>query len=269
MSSAAKTLDLLHHFSTARPEIGLSQLCRLASRDKATTYRHLQALEDAGFIEQNPLTKQYRLGPVVLGLAQIREATVPRKSGAEAALAALANATGETSHVSVLSGATLFALASCESPHHSTRAIIDIQTFPLHATASGLCALAFGPAELFATAAQSMQAFTPQTAASPDALAQLVTDVRETGFGRTDRSYQDDISSLSAPIFDQTGLFAGAVSVASVATRFTPALDVLIRRHLVIASREITRNWGGTMPEPVEAAWAASLSSATLMEPTS
>ena len=104
MSSVTKTLALLAFFSPSRPEIGLSQLCRLAKRDKATTYRHLQALEEAGFVEQSALTKMYRLGPALLQLAQVREATVPRKMGAEAALAALSDATGETAHVTVLSG---------------------------------------------------------------------------------------------------------------------------------------------------------------------
>jgi hypothetical protein len=83
MSSVIKALDLLSHFSASQPEIGLSQLCRIAKRDKATTYRHLQALEVTGFIEQNSATKHYRLGPAVLQLAEIREATVPRKSSAE------------------------------------------------------------------------------------------------------------------------------------------------------------------------------------------
>ena len=50
----------------AQPELGLSKLCRLANRDKATTYRHLKVLEDAGFLEQSPLSKQYRLGPALL-----------------------------------------------------------------------------------------------------------------------------------------------------------------------------------------------------------
>ena len=79
MSSATKALKLLSYFSTARPEIGLSQLCRLAQRDKATTYRHLQSLEAVGFVEQNPMTRQYRLGPALMHLSQVREITVPRK----------------------------------------------------------------------------------------------------------------------------------------------------------------------------------------------
>lgn len=259
MSSVTKTLELLALFSTARPEIGLSQLCRMARRDKATTYRHLQALEEAGFVEKNPQTKCYRLGPIVLQLAQTRESTVPRKAGADVALLDLAAATGETSHVSVLTGTTVYALTSCESPMHSTRAIIDLSTFPLHATAPGLCALAFGPPDLMVTALANMQTFTSNTAVTAEDLEQTLQSVHRTGFGSSDSSYEDDIHGLSAPIFDRTGFFVGAVSVASVATRFTPHLESIIQHHLVIASRDITRNWGGIVPDHIEAIWAQTL----------
>lgn len=273
MSSAVKTLELLAYFSASRPEIGLSQLCRLAGRDKATTYRHLQALEAVGFVEKTALTKHYRLGPAVLQLAQTREATVPRKAGAEAVLTRLADATGETAHVSVLSGTTLYALTWCLSPRHGTRAVIDINTFPLHATASGLCTLAFGPPDLIEVAAENLQVFTPNTITTQDDLSRAVQSVRETGFGRSDRSYEVEIYSLSAPIFDQTGLLAGAVSVASVATRITPTLEHIIRDNLILAAREITRNWGGTLPQNIEAVWAQTQSTAPIpsntLEPTS
>ena len=269
MSSAAKALDLLSHFSTARPEIGLSQLCRIAKRDKATTYRHLQALEEAGFIEQNAHTRHYRLGPAILHLAQIREATVPRKQGAESALSALAEATGETAHVSVLSGTTLYSLTSCESPRHATRAVIDIVTHPLHATASGICTLAFGPEALFDIAIENLEGFTASTPRTADALAAMVNEVRDTGFCHANQSFEDEIRGIAAPIYDQTGLFAGTVSVASVASRFTPALELLIKSQLVNSSREISRNWGGTVPASIETAWAASLSSLNTLKDAS
>lgn len=267
MSSATKTLELLGYFSQSRPEIGLSQLCRIAKRDKATTYRHLQALEDAGFVEQNTLTKSYRLGPALLHLAQLRELTVPRKAGAEHALQTLSDATGETTHCSVLSGEQLIPLLSCESHEHSTRVVIDEHSFPLHATASGLCAVSFGPLELLEIAIQNMHAFTPQTLQTRAELEQAIQTVRTTGFGRTDRSFEAEVSSLSAPLFDQTGLLTGAVSVACVATRFTPALEHHILQHLITASRTITRNWGGTLPEEIEAAWANTLTSSQELEP--
>ena len=256
LSSAAKTLELMAYFSTTRPEIGLSQLCKLAKRDKATTHRHLQALEKKGFVEKNPITKQYRLGPAVLQLAQTREATVPRKAGVQAPLFDLADATGETSHVTVLSGTTVYELMSCDSPKHGTRAIIDIQTFPLHATASGLCALAFGPEALIDVALNELQPFTRTTATTSEDLHAMVEAIRNTGFGRADRSFEDDVQGLSAPIFDQTGHFAGAVSVASVAARFTPDMERIIKTQLVITARQISNNWGGTVPAQIEAIWA-------------
>jgi DNA-binding IclR family transcriptional regulator len=256
LSSATKTLELLAYFSTTRPEIGLSQLCKLAKRDKATTHRHLQALEKIGFVEKNPITKQYRLGPAVLQLAQTREATVPRKAGVQAPLFDLADATGETSHVTVLSGTTVYELMSCDSPKHGTRAIIDIQTFPLHATASGLCALAFGPEALIDVALNELQPFTRTTATTLEDLQAMVEAIRNTGFGRADRSFEDDVQGLSAPIFDQTGHFAGAVSVASVAARFTPDMERIIKTQLIITARQISNNWGGTVPTQIEAIWA-------------
>lgn len=266
MSSAAKTLELLAYFLPTRPEIGLSQLCRLAGRDKATTYRYLQTLEETGFVEQNPETKQYRLGPAVLQLAQTRERTVPRKEGARIPLINLAEATGETGHVSVLSGTIVYALTSCESHVHSTRAIVDLQTFPLHATASGLCALAYGPSSLMGVARTKMAIFTDTTLQTPDALDQAVEATRASGFAWSNAGYEQEVQGVAAPIFDHSGLFAGSVSVASVATRFNPKLATVIRQNLVTASREITKNWGGTVPSGLETCWTQTLSSKQEME---
>lgn len=269
MSSASKALELLSLFTLPQPEIGLSEMCRLAKRDKATTYRHLQILEKAGFIEQNSTSKRYRLGPALLQLGRMREATVPREKGAETALAILAEKTGETAHVSVLSGVTMFALISRESPQHSTRAVIDVTKFPLHATASGVCAVAFGPDDLFDTACDNLKTFTHLTPTTPEALQSLVTDARTVGMARSDGRYERDINSVSAPIFDQTGQFAGAVSVASVASRFTPKLEGIIKPELMAASRHITKSWGGVMPAAIEKAWLRATSSDQELDSTS
>lgn len=243
-------------------------MCKLAQRDKATTYRHLQALEDAGFVEQNLLTKRYRIGPVVLQLAQTREKTVPRKAGAEPAMRELAEVTGETSHVSVLSGLTVYPLASCESPRHAIRAVIDIQTYSLHATASGLCALSFGPAGLFEVAQNDLQVFTSNTPPTVKELMQVIDRSRDAGLSCANESFETGVRSLSAPLFDQTGLFAGAVSVATVAARYTPELERCIHEQLMLASRNITRSWGGTIPDNIETAWARTLSRSHQAETT-
>ena len=261
MSVVAKAIELLGFFSEETPEIGLSQICRKAKRDKATTYRHLSALEELGFVEQNPVTKAYRIGPAVLHLAEVREATVPRKSGAIGPLNVLAEAVGETAHISVLSGKTLHALADCESSHHSTRAVVDMETLPLHATASGICALAFGDESLMDAARDGIETYTSHTLSSSEALKAAVAETKATGFGVSDRGYGDDTYGIAAPVFDQSGTLAGAVAVASVANRITDERAASIRRHLAVASEAISHNWGGTIPSAIRALWNAALSS--------
>ncbi|WP_170760783.1 helix-turn-helix domain-containing protein [Ruegeria lacuscaerulensis] len=54
---------MLHYFSNARPEIGLSQFARLSGLNKATALCHLRALEEYGLIEQNPMTNSYAAPP--------------------------------------------------------------------------------------------------------------------------------------------------------------------------------------------------------------
>lgn len=259
MSVVVKAVELLGYFSVDRPELGLSELRRLAGRDKATTYRHLEALESVGLLEQNPVTKQYRIGPAVLGLAQIREATTPRRAGALSALARLAERTGETAHVSLLSGAALHTLAVQESTRHATRVIINESKLPLHATSQGHAILAFGGADLMQAARRRLVRFTEATPTTDEALDAAVSVARQTGFGVSPNGFENGVYGIGAPVFDHTGAVAGAVAVASVSSRMTDVLGREIRAGLVEAARAISANWGGQVPAALETLWARTL----------
>ncbi len=267
MSVIEKAIGLLSHFSPLRPEIGLSEFRRLSRHDKATTYRYLTALESVGLVEKNPTNKAYRIGPAVLRLAELREATVPRKDGVLQPLAELAERTGESAHASVLSGTTLHSLAVHESAKHSTRVVIDVTILPLHATASGITALAYGGAELRKAALADMSRFTDFTPTTAEDLDRSVTEARETGVSVSSSGYEAGVHGMAVPVFDQTGLLAGAVAVASVSTRMTPEQEAINRASLIKAGRQITRNWGGIVPAAVDALWTETLASLPIKEP--
>ena len=61
MGTVDKALSLLRHFSVQHPEIGLSELSRLAGYDKTTILRCMNALERNGFVEQNSDSKNIAL----------------------------------------------------------------------------------------------------------------------------------------------------------------------------------------------------------------
>ncbi|MEZ5870443.1 MAG: IclR family transcriptional regulator [Nitratireductor sp.] len=255
MSTVEKAMELLNHFSLDRPEIGLSEFHRLLKRDKATTFRHLKALQNVGLLEQDEETQRYRIGPAVLRLAHQREITMPRRAGVRAVLPQLAAATGETAHASLFEGAQLLTLAHHEASLHSNRVVMNDAILPLHATGSGHVVLAFGDDNLRKLAISKMTRFTEHTVVSEEQLAIQLESTRRTGFGVSIEGYESGVHGIAAPLFDHSGKVAGSVAVACVASRMTPELESTIKQELVSAATRITRSWGGTIPDALEHAW--------------
>ncbi|HSF91238.1 MAG TPA: IclR family transcriptional regulator [Paracoccaceae bacterium] len=268
MSTVKKAMELLGFFSVEKPEIGLTELRKLANRDKATTYRHLLALESAGLLEKNPATKAYRIGPAVLRLAHLRETTMPRRVSVVAELRDLAELTGETAHVSILESVRLHPLEDRESTRHSTRVVLDAPELPLHATASGVAVLAYGGPELRQAALDSMTKYTESTPTDAETLNACIAEARASGFSESREGFEVGVHGIAVPLFDHAGSVAGAVAVATLAARMAPELHATILGALAKASRQITTNWGGTIPAQLENAWTQTLANMTITEPT-
>lgn len=229
----------------------MSELARIAELDKAATRRFLVSLEKHGFIEQNAATKKYRLGSAFLRFARIREATFPLASIVQPVLDRLATTLGETAHASIASGDNLVTIGVAE-PQRSTRVYVDpSQLLPIHATASGVAYLAFAPEEareLYLQTAQ-LERHTNSTVTSVAELRKRVKTAMEEGFYMADRSFEDDVIGIAAPVFDWSGQSFGAISVASIASRMTDETRALIASSIVQAAVEITRSTGAE-PHP-------------------
>ena len=115
MGTVTKALSLLRHFSRTEPAIGLSDLARRSGLNKATVYRLMTELTAGGLVEQAGDGRAYRLGPEVLRLAALREATTPLLAVARDVLDQLSRSTGETAHVSLVQGTRLEALDETSS----------------------------------------------------------------------------------------------------------------------------------------------------------
>ena len=259
MSTVGKALELLELFTPARGQIGLSDLARLAGLNKATCFRLVSDLCAHGLVEQIAASRDYRLGPALLRLAALREALVPTRTAALPVLQALADATGETAHLSILEGGSLRSLARAYSAAHATRVTLeDVSILPFHATASGLAVLAFqDEAARAAVLAAPLPRLTPQTETDPATLRQRLEAVRRAGIASGTGGFDAEVESLAVPLFDALGRCSGGLAVAAMASRMTPAQQALIRAELIRAGRAITTLWGGTPPAAVSLAWQA------------
>lgn len=257
MGTVSKALDLLDLFTRSRPQIGLSDLARLADLNKATCFRLLSELATFGLIEQVGTSREYRLGPAVLRLATLREAHVPMRDAAMPILQSLAQSTGETAHMSLFMGDVLRPLAMAYSSAHATRVTMeDTNELPFHATSSGLAFLAFQPTAFAEAAlAKPLTALTPLTETNPALLRERLADVRLSGVAASAGSFEVGVNSLAVPLFDSFGRCNGALAVAGPESRMKEACRTRIKPALVRAGAEITTIWGGTLPPEIARIW--------------
>ena len=257
MGTISNALSLLNFFSEARSEIGLAEFKTLSGRDKATTYRYLSELVDFGLLEQDRVSRNYRLGPAVLRLANVRESVFPLRDSIQATTERLCEATSETAHVSLLQSQVLSTLAKKESPRHAARvSFSESQIIPLHATASGIAVLAFSEPELLERiCAAPLTRHTPHTHADAQTLRHAVEEAAKCGFGISDQGYEEEVYGIAVPFFNAREAVIGTVAVACPTSRVSAELTELIKGELIVAGREITKTRGGSIPARLEDAW--------------
>ncbi len=248
-STVDKALSLLELFSAQQPELGLSEIARLADIDKATAHRLLSTLAKRGFLEQNEQTRLYRIGVSVIRLARHREAIFPLESVVRSELEMLAQVTGETCHASLLAGSKLATIGYVEGSRAIHVTLEPGQLLHLHATASGLACLAFMSDERQKTLLrQPMEQFTPTTPVKQEKVKSLIETVRRAGFAVADQTYESDVYGIAAPIFGADGFAQGAVAVATPAHRMTKDIRKQTASHVIDTSVRITRRLGFEPP---------------------
>jgi len=247
MSTIGKALALLDSLCELDRDIGLSDLARLSALDKATTRRFLVELEKYGFVEQDGETRKYRLGAAPVRLARIRQARFPFASVAAPFVKALADAVGETVHLSEFAGGRL-ATIHVEDSTQAHRVIVDVgATLPLHATASGLAFLAFLPkAEADRALARPLQRFSPETVIDADAVRTLLAETAARGFSVNRQGFETGVISAAAPIVAPNGRPVGALAVAAPIARADSAKILDIGERTAAAAGAIAEKYYGT-----------------------
>jgi DNA-binding IclR family transcriptional regulator len=258
MGTTSKALTLLDYFSRTRAEIGLSDLARLSGTNKSTCFRLMSELQEHGLIELTH-AKTYRIGPAVLRLAALREATVPMRDAAIPVLQTLARATGETAHMSLLVAGRLTTLAYAYAPHHAIKVMMeDTDILPFHATSSGLAVLAHLPSDQqTGILAQPRRGLTPHTMLESGSIHAEIGRIQTLGWAETANTFEMDVASIAVPLFNDEAACIGAVAVAAPTTRLHGAARTDIIRRTIQAACDMMALQGGTAPLAVQILWRA------------
>ena len=240
MKTVDKAMHLLNRFSIEQTEIGLSELARLADLDKAATRRLLVALAKHGYIEQSADTRKYRLGAGFLGLARIREATVPLARAAQEACDWLTAVTDETTHVSVPMADYMSTIAYTLPKRGNIINIIPAQPLPFHATATGYAYLAAAtPATLKHALSIKRSKPTRHTLTSKSDVLRTVRETQARGHAHCCGLFEDGVSSLAVAFFAGGTEPAGTVSLAMPDDRLRSADQARLLADIKAAATRI------------------------------
>ncbi len=234
-----RAIAVLKAFSDDAPEMGVTEVSRKVNLHKSTVYRLLSAFEGEGLIAKSPETGKYRLGPelIVLGEQVLRHTDVHRV--ALPFLRDMADRTGETVDLEVLSGGNVVTIEEIAGKHVVAAAGAIGMPWAAHATSTGKVLMAFQtPEKQRQILARTLKKFTPRTITDSKVLSRDLIKIREQGYAVSYGELEDHLIAIGLPIRSRNGDAVAAVSISGPDTRLTPdKLAGLIRIGLETCSK--------------------------------
>jgi DNA-binding IclR family transcriptional regulator len=220
IQAVSHALDLLEQFRDDVDELGVTELSRRLKLHKNNVFRLLATLESRNYIQQNPLTGNYRLGlkNLELGQTMIRQMGLLRQ--ARPILEQLSAMNNETVYIAALKETYVVYMDVVES-RHAVRVVPRLGAWlPAHCTAAGkvqLASLLESGAEL--PLPDPLPSCTGSTISDRDELIRQLRIVAEQGYAIDDEEKDADVRCVSAPIRDYTTKVVGAVSISGPVAR--------------------------------------------------
>jgi DNA-binding IclR family transcriptional regulator len=222
LNSVEKAIKILLAFQAQRPSWGVRELSAHLGFSPATVQRLLQTLKAYGFVDQDPGTRQYRLGHIYFQFLDTLQQTYSITQTALPFMAALLARTQETVHLNVIDGNERLCIESLESPRHLKAGMPVGNRSPLYAGASSKCLLAFSPQNFIENYLNKLESapLAENTITDINRLGSEIAIAKRQGFAISLGERNPGLGSLSAPILNHKGILVAAISLAIPEIRF-------------------------------------------------
>jgi DNA-binding IclR family transcriptional regulator len=221
--SVDRAAALLLALGESQGEAGVTELARRLGLHKSTASRLLATLERRGLVEQDGESGKYRLGLVVIRLAERAERTLDLRGIAMPELERVARLTRETVSLAVLSGDESLTVAQADGPNLIAVADWTGRSTPLHCVASGKVLLAaLAEREVLRIVRRGLIRHTERTIVELEPLLEELARVRRRGYATALGEFEVGLNAVAAPVVDARGSVIAAVDIWGPAFRLTP-----------------------------------------------
>lgn len=222
IQSIDRAAAILRALASGPRRLGVSELAERLGLARPTVHGLLQTLQSHGFVEQDPYSDKYQLGPGLLQLGysylDLNELRA-RSIGHADHLAARAQA---AVRVGVMHGSSIVVVHHVFRPDAAFGVLEVGLQLPLHASALGKAVLAFAPAQVVDDLlSEPLPRLTKQTLTA-ERLRRELGVTRDSGIATERDEAVLGESSAAAPIFDHGGQAVGAIGVVDATERIFP-----------------------------------------------
>jgi IclR family pca regulon transcriptional regulator len=217
--SLERGLAILSAFKPARPELGISELARELGLTRSTSHRYVATLARLGYLQQNAVSRKYRLGPRVLDLGFSAINSMELRQIASTHLQQLSDETNHTVNMAILDGADIVYIERCRSAQQGQREIdLNLHVgsrLPAYCTSMGKVLLAGLPEDELAEVLDRVE-FQQRGPNTLDrrALVDALEVVRQAGIAVNNEELAYGLRSIAVPVRDRTGSVAAAINLA-------------------------------------------------------
>jgi IclR family transcriptional regulator, pca regulon regulatory protein len=218
--SLERGLAILSSFGRQRRQLGVNDLAREIDVSPSTAHRYASSLVVLGYLEQDPESKKYRLGPKVVSLGLSAIDTMDIRDVCAPYLRELSRATGYPASMAVLDGVDIVYLERVRGGRDG-RSETDLNLhvgsrLPAYCTSMGKALLAFMPPDRLRATLERVVFGThgPRALTTRRALASELRGIRESGISISDEELGHGLRSIAAPVLDRSGNAAAAINLA-------------------------------------------------------
>ena len=221
--SVDRAAAMLLALGDCQGEAGVTELARKLGLHKSTASRLLATLQKRGLVEQDEESGKYRLGLVVIRLAERAERTLDLRGISMPELERLARLTHETTGLGILEADALLTVAQADGPNLIAVGDWTGRSTPLHCVASGKVLMAaLAEREVLRIVRRGLVSYTERTITELEPLLEELARIRRRGYATALGEYEIGLNAVSAPVHDARGHVVATVDIWGPAFRLTP-----------------------------------------------
>ena len=237
--SLVKAGKILELFLDEDKSLGITEFSKALQMPKATVQNLVSTLEDMAYLEKDPMTLKYRLGPVLFQLGMKYANSMDLTMIARVWLEKLCTQYGEMSQAGIMMGDKLTIVMKVE---HETTYMVFPQpgsVIPVHSSSLGKVLLAYMSRSRRerVLACCEFTKFTEHTITDKGDFIKELEKVKKAGIGFDLEETVSGLSCVAGPVFNNNGDCIAAVSLSGNAFKIANRRDEIINAVKYVGSR--------------------------------